>query len=568
MKKIWSLFENSKRVQFVYLSGLLSLNTVLEAFSISLLVPIIVSLSDNNFFELYPKFSMIMSYFQNKLSLNLFDTTILLFVITILFKNLFQVYINYKDAFLNTTLSEETSQKLLRQILLKDYSYHLKNKSSDLITKVRIETKNFAAAIFSLINILSDIILVIGLSILLLALTFKVTLSIIVVSLILSIFFLKIFQKFISRSSLDRQNLEFKKSFLVQENIQGIREIIISNIFNQINDSYKKISDAYARCTAKFDLLQKFPKVYFELFTLLALAIGLYVTINSQNFIRIEFILPTLGLYAACAFKILPAVNRLVSFIQRYKFVYPAVDQIYDQLKDSSNKFINQHKINIQKVEIKNLNFWYTNESKKIFENVNFKINRGDKILIGGESGSGKSTLLDLITGLQNPKSGIIKLNDKEEINKNKSIINSLGYVSQKIFIFNKSLRYNITLDENKERFNHDKFHKSLEKACVDFFDKEKIDLPLGEFGSLLSGGQKQRIMIARALYKSENFLIMDEPTSSLDNLTSNLIIKNLIEDKDLTLIMVSHDKSFSQLFEKIYEIKNSKIMEIKNGKK
>ena len=107
MKKIWLLFEDSKRVQFIYLSGLLSFNTVLEVFSISLLVPIIVSLSDSNFFELYPKFSLILNYFQEKFSLDLFNTTILLFVVTILFKNLFQIYINYKDAFLNTTLAEE-----------------------------------------------------------------------------------------------------------------------------------------------------------------------------------------------------------------------------------------------------------------------------------------------------------------------------------------------------------------------------------------------------------------------------------------------------------------------------
>ncbi len=569
MKKIWLLFEDSKRVQFIYLSGLLSFNTVLEAFSISLLVPIIVSLSDSNFFELYPKFSLILNYFQEKFSLDLFNTTILLFVVTILFKNLFQIYINYKDAFLNTTLAEETSQKLLRQILFKDYSYHLQNKSSDLITKIRIETKNFAAAIFSLINILSDIILVIGLCILLLMLTFKITLSIIIISIILSFLFLKIFQNFITKSSLDRQNLEFKKSFLVQENIQGIREIIISNIFTQINEGYKKISNSYAKCTAKFDLLQKFPKIYFELFTLLALSISLYITINSQNLIKIEIILPTLGLYAACAFKILPAVNRLVSFIQRYKFVYPAVDQIYDQLKTSNNRLINRDKIEIEKIEIENLSFWYSDESKKIFEKINLEINRGDKILIGGDSGSGKSTLLDLITGLQSPKRGTIKLNNKEEIFKNKSIINSLGYVSQKIFIFNKNLKYNITLNENENDFNPETFKKSLERSCIDFFDiKKTVDMPLGEFGSLLSGGQKQRIMIARAIYKSERFLIMDEPTSSLDKPTSNQIIKKLIEDRDLTLIMVSHDKSFYEFFEKIYEIENCKIKEIKNEKK
>ena len=105
MKKIWLLFDSSTRFEFIYFSGLISFNTVLEAFSISLLVPIIVSLSDNNFFEMYPKFATILVFFQGKFSLNLINTTLLLFRITIVFKNIFQIYINYKDAFLNTRIA-------------------------------------------------------------------------------------------------------------------------------------------------------------------------------------------------------------------------------------------------------------------------------------------------------------------------------------------------------------------------------------------------------------------------------------------------------------------------------
>ena len=88
----------------------------------------------------------------------------------------------------------------------------------------------------------------------------------------------------------------------------------------------------------------------------------------------------------------------------------------------------------------------------------------------------------------------------------------------------------------------------------------------LGEFGSILSGGQKQRIMIARAIYKNENFIIMDEPTSSLDQETANSILKSLIEKKDITVIMVSHNRNFSKFFNRTLEIKDSKILELQNN--
>ena len=91
---------------------------------------------------------------------------------------------------------------------------------------------------------------------------------------------------------------------------------------------------------------------------------------------------------------------------------------------------------------------------------------------------------------------------------------------------------------------------------------KNGFDTNLGESGSILSGGQKQRVMIARALYKSDNFLIMDEPTSSLDSEMSNIIIKPLIDKKNLTLIMVSHNKDFKQLFKKVLKIEDSNILE------
>ena len=240
------------------------------------------------------------------------------------------------------------------------------------------------------------------------------------------------------------------------------------------------------------------------------------------------------------------------------------IDQVYEDLIGAKDEITYPKNININNIDIKNLFFYYKKPKKKILERVDLKINSGDKILIIGDSGAGKSTFLDLLVGLQIPDSGRINVNDNYEIGEKFNLTNSLSYVSQKIFIFNKSLKDNICL--SIENFDESKFKRAIKIANLEEVVSklpEGINTKLGEFGSILSGGQKQRIMIARAIYKNENFIIMDEPTSSLDPETANSIIKSLIEKKYITVVMVSHNRSFSKFFNRTLEIKDSKIIEL-----
>ena len=567
MKKIWSVFDRSKKIEFFIFSFYMSVNTAMEVFSISLLLPIIVSLTDNNFFELYPKFSLFLHFFQEKFSTNLINTTLILFGSILILKNLFQIYVDYRENFLITKLQEEISQKLFNRFIGRNYSFHLNSKSSDLITKIRNENRYFGEGIFAFLRILTELILISGISILLFIIAFKITLLSIILAIIFSYIFLKIFNKTVIRTSKDRMNIDYKKTQIVQESIQGIREIIISNIFKQVNESYKFISNSFIKSYTLYITILRIPKIYFELIVLFALIIVIFISANYFPNSSTQIVLPTLGIYAASAFKILPSINRIVGAIQRWKFSAPVVDQVYEDLMGIKDEIPLPKNINITNIEIKNLCFSYKNPSKKILEKIDLKINSGDKILIIGDSGIGKSTFLDLLVGLQTPDSGKITINNDFELSKKFNLTGSLAYVSQKIFIFNKSLKDNVSL--STENFDEIKFKKAIKIANLDEVVSKLpngVHTELGEFGSILSGGQKQRIMIARAIYKNENFIIMDEPTSSLDSETANSIIKSLIEKKDITVIMVSHNRSFSKFFNRTLEIKDSKILELQNN--
>ncbi|WP_081256882.1 ABC transporter ATP-binding protein [Streptobacillus moniliformis] len=224
-----------------------------------------------------------------------------------------------------------------------------------------------------------------------------------------------------------------------------------------------------------------------------------------------------------------------------------------------------KNKVNLnnlkEKIEIKNLKFRYGTR-KLILDNININIKNKQKIAFIGESGSGKTTLAKLLMRYYDYEEGEIKIGGINIKDMNPYFLrDKISYVSQETFLFNKTIRENLFLDEKVEW-----------KEILDLAEKLKIldfinELPnrfetlIEENGKNLSGGQRQRLSILRALLKKPDILILDEATSNLDFITEKSI-KNVIDSLEITTIIIAHRLKTIKMCDKIFIFEKGKIIE------
>lgn len=216
-------------------------------------------------------------------------------------------------------------------------------------------------------------------------------------------------------------------------------------------------------------------------------------------------------------------------------------------------------------ISFSNIDFSYPNTEEKIFNHLSLKIQKGEKIAIVGMSGSGKSTLLNLLLRFYDVTSGHISIDniDLQAISA-ESLYNLMTIVQQDVYIFDDTLRANITLNQS---FTDEEIKQAVQQSGLESYVLENesgLQTLCGENGSNLSGGQKQRLSIARALIRKTPILLLDEATSSLDNKVTTEIENSILEIQDLTVLVVTHklNKSMLKKYNRILFMKNGVIVE------
>ena len=345
----------------------------------------------------------------------------------------------------------------------------------------------------------------------------------------------------------------------VIESYRGYADIEINNAFSHQLEKFDREVDTIVNVGRKNAMVAMLPQNLTEIGLALAMALLVSLSVGFESGdMKLLF-----GIFAVAALRLLPSVRSMMSAWGALRYNRYTVDILREAQEQSAVQRAAESDERIaldKKIEICNLSFRFEDSESDTLRNFSLEIGKGEKVGINGESGSGKTTLLNLMLGLYNPTSGEILIDGKPlEGDLVRKWQNSIGYVSQSLFLTDSTLLANIALGCDEESVDMVRLEQAVEAASLGEFVNSLpngINTRIGECGALLSGGQRQRIAIARALYKQADILFFDEATSSLDSATEQSIneaIEHLsASNKGLTIVVVAHRESSLRYCDKI----------------
>ena len=560
------IIPKSFRTRSLLLLFLFFLGSLLEILSIGIFLPLLTELTNTNT-EIIEKFKIILK--DNLEFLNIYNwTTIFVVLIIVVFfvKNvLLSLIIYYENKFVEN-LTITLSTKLYGIYLKQNYLFHKVNNSSKLLRNINIEVATFIVFLKNILKLISELFFISGIFL------FMIYFNVMLTVLTISIFFILLYlynlftTKYIAKLGHMRHDFSNVALKNLQQGLGGIKEIKIGNLEELILKIYRHSLNKIASAVSIFTTLQQMPRLMIEFSVVFFVSILLLMSFE-QN--ENSYLIMIIGLFSITAIKAIPSILKIYLAIQQANFNLAAVSTLAREFSLKTNNIIYKKNKNFsfKKIILKNISFEYAKGNFSL-KNISLKISKGEKIAIVGESGAGKSTLVDILIGLINPSKGTISVDRLNLKYHKKDFQNLVGYVPQNVYLTDDTISKNISLFSENES-DKKQLKKVMEIANIHKIVNtlpKKLETKIGERGQRLSSGQIQRLGIARALYKNPKIIILDEPTSALDNYNEKKIINEIIEIKDVTLIMITHSTKYLKNFDKIIHMKNGKISKITNN--
>jgi ABC-type multidrug transport system fused ATPase/permease subunit len=555
---IFKLFSKKDLNLFFIVILFMIMSAVIEAFSVSLVLPIIQLINnfENNTLFYFDNFL----FFKN-LEINQKIIFILIIFLLIFFiKSLYLLFLSWLIFFFAFRCEEKICSNLFTNYLNYNYINFLKtnlsSKTQNIIKEANIVIFNYLIPLLRILSEAFVFLLIIGF-------LFYIQPIATIIVLLISIIFISFYYFYFAKKLVfywgqQRFFYDLNRTKIIVEVFNNFKLVKLLNLkdyfYKQFNTENREISkfNRYQQLTISL------PTIFLEFVAILCLvSVGFVATENIDN--SLKEIFPITGLFAASAFRLIPSINRILSAIQSIKFSSPSLKSVFDQLKNyKEGTKIKSNYISFEKLEFRNVSFFY-NQDEKILSNINFEIKKGNIVGVVGKSGSGKSTLGDLILGIIKPTSGNIIYNN------NKKILNyNIGYVPQKTYLIESTIVKNIAFGIEEKKIDINKIKKIINQCQLsDLIKKLKngIYTNVKENGENFSVGQIQRLGIARALYFDPDIILFDEPTSFLDFDTEKKILDTILSLKGLkTYIIITHRKYVLNKCNKIFKILNKRI--------
>ena len=554
--------DRKKKLSLVFIAFAITASSFLEILSIGAVIPFISSILDVGIYDnssILKFFNFFKFHSNNKLFFSI------IFIFLVFFSASFRIFTNYLFIKFSKEIVSDFSIKIFKNILYNNLIELKKKNINNIVSIVTEKLDVFSGLVLNLLNSISALFLIVSISIFLFYVNYKITL--IAISLIFFLYLIIILnlKSKLNRVAKEVSELSFARVKKIKESLGNFRQIDLDNSQLLYSNYFTKLESRFRDIQFKISFLGQFPRFLIETIVIMFIAISIYYVNYYLNY-KLIYIIPIAGVFVFSTQKLLPLIHQLYNSYINLSGYYRYVVDIRAELAKSDYQIRTDFKydknINLvfnKDIVLNNLDYKYPGASKPIFNQFNLKIIKGSKCAIVGKSGVGKTTLLDILIGIYELQKGKLLVDNKEINLKNlKQWKNKIAYVPQEIFLFDDSIARNISLELDSKNIDEKKLKEcAILSEIYDFINNlpKRFDTLVGENGAHLSGGQKQRLGIARALYKNKEILVLDESTNALDSESEEIILKNLANIKDITIIQVTHKLNSFFKFDQIIKL-------------
>jgi ABC-type multidrug transport system fused ATPase/permease subunit len=565
--KLSYLLQPSQKKAAVVLLVMMIIGMLLEVVSIGLVIPALGLMSDSNLVMRFPAIKQALVLMGHPTNIQLIAIGMLTLVFVFTIKALFLFFLAWKQSDFIFSLQASLSQRLFSGYLLQPFTFHLQRNSAQLIRNITGEIGILVNAMLSGTLLIGEILVLVGITILLFFVEPLGALLTITTFIFSGYTFHYLTKSRILLWGESRQFHDGQRIQHLQQGLGGVKEIKLLGREKGFLDQFSHHNNAIANIGKRQSVMQSLPRLWLEWLAIFGLA-AMVLTILLQNK-PLETLIPTIGLFAAAAFRLMPSVNRILNATQGLRYAQPAINMLYEEVRMLGDKFKSEKNLPVpfcKSIHLNNISYSYHEASVKILDNINLIIKRGSTVGFVGSSGAGKSTLIDIVLGLLTPTSGKLLVDGCDIQVGLRNWQNQIGYVPQSIYLTDDTLRHNVAFGIPEDQVNDQAVHDAIEIAhLTDYVASlpDGLNTMVGEQGVRISGGQRQRIGIARALYYDPKVLVLDEATSALDVVTEGEIMDEVTALRgSKTILIIAHRLTTVAGCDRLYRLKEGRLIE------
>ncbi len=578
LQKIAYLFDRKQLWQLGGLAVLILIGGILETLGVSMMLPVAEAVMVPDKVMENEVVSQIAAFLGVTSSRSLIVMMLGALIVIFIFKNAYLLFLTFVQNTFVTRNRNRMISRVMREFLNRPYEDYL---GADIPTVFRLTDSDIPNAfqlILVLIQMTTEIVVAVSICIVLVWVSPLISIGCGVLFFGMTLIITRVLKPRLNAIGRRNQEIQSRIAKWRIQSIYGLKDVKVLHREEFFVRNYYESGAIGANVARNYAVLNNTPRLLIEAIFIAAMLTFILVYMLEDGDLTV--LMPQLMAFAAAAVRVMPATNRINTYLSEIAYAQPCLDYLYENLTENMKQDVNGSVTGLTKDErgqeedsplaladrivLDHISFTYPNTEKPIFTDAHMEIKKGQSVGIMGPSGAGKSTIVDILLGLLHVQSGTITCDGRDIFENYPSWLAKIGYIPQSIYLIDESIRDNIAFGIDADKIDERRIWEVLEEAQLKSFVEELpegLDTAIGDRGVRISGGQRQRLGIARALYHNPEILVFDEATSALDGDTEAAVMEavNSFHGKK-TMVIIAHRLNTIAKCDVIYKVENEKI--------